>query len=213
MEDPGLISSQNGHWPNVPDYQLEFLEAQLSKIKADNYTGAVLLAVHHPPFSFAEKSRSGAAGGAHGPSIAMLHQIDTICAKAGVYPHAVISGHAHNYQRYTRTVHMNGKEYDVPFIVCGDGGHHVNALVRAKRGFLGEPHFGTSVDYLDIKPAVEAKGLLLEKYNDKDYGYLRVSVDKAQLAIGYHVAGDTSIAQSRIDKVTVDLDSHAMIAN
>ena len=213
LEDPGVISSQNGHWPTVPDYQLEFLEAQLNKIKGDNYPGAVLLAVHHPPFSFAEKARSGASGGSHGSSIAMLHQIDTICAKVGVYPHAVISGHAHNYQRYTRTVHMNGKDYDVPFIVCGDGGHHVNAIVRAKRGSLEEPHFGTPVDYLDVKPAVEAKGLLLEKYNDKDYGYLRVSVDKAQLAIGYHVVGDTSIAQSRIDKVTVDLASHEMVAN
>ena len=109
---------------------------------------------------------------------------------------------------------MNGKDYDVPFIVCGDGGHHVNAIVRARRGSQAEePHFGTPVDYLDVKSAVEAKGLLLEKYNDKDYGYLRVSVDKEQLAIGYHVVGDTSIAQSRIDKVTVDLASHEMVAN
>ena len=214
LEDPGVISSEGGHWPGVPDYQLEFLETQLTKVKTDNYKGAVLLAVHHPPFSFAEKSRKPTIGGSHGSSGNMLHPIDTICAKVGVYPHALLSGHAHNYQRYSRTVHLNGKDYDVPFIVCGDGGHHVNAVVRARKSAQAEePHFGISVDYLDVNPAITAKGLLFEKYNDRDFGYLRISVDKDQLAIGYHVVGGVSIAQSRIDKVTVQLDRHEMVSN
>jgi hypothetical protein len=159
LEDPGVISSEKNHWQAVPNYQLEFLEAQLKKIKDDNFRGAVLIAVHHPPFSYAADSRSRASGGAHGSSTNMLRQIDTICAKVGVYPHAFLSGHAHNYQRYTRTVRMGGNDYDVPLIVCGDGGHHMNTIVRAKRG------------------------------------------------------GQASIAQSRFDKVTVDLDSHEMVAN
>ena len=202
-----------GDWHGVPDYQLEFLEAQLDKIKADKYGGAVLIAVHHPPFSFGVKPKTHSAGGLHGSSTDMLHQIDTICAKVGVYPHAFISGHAHNYQRYTRTVNMGGKAFDVPFIVCGDGGHHVNAIVRAARGeHAQEPHFGTDVKYLDVSPAVEAKGLELEKYNDKGYGYLRISADKEHLTIGFHLSGG-SIAQSRFDKVTVNLKSHEMEAN
>ena len=95
-----------------------------------------------------------------------------------------------------------------------DGGHHVNAIVRAKRGAPAhDPHFGTEVGYLDVEPAIKAKGLLLEKYNDKGYGYLRISVDKNQLGIGFHLVGSTSIAQSRFDKVTVDLASHEMISN
>ena len=214
LEDPGVISSEKGHWPDVPDYQLDFLEAQLQKIKDDKYQGAVLIAVHHPAFSYAVKSSIRSSGGSHGSSTAMLRQIDTICEKIGVYPHAFLSGHAHNYQRYTRTVTVNGKDFDAPFIVCGDGGHHVNTIVRAKRGTPSqEPHFGTHVDYLDVKPAVETKGLLLEKYNDSGYGYLRVSVDKDQLSIGFHLVGQSSIAQSRFDKVTVDLAKHEMIAN
>jgi hypothetical protein len=32
----------------------------------------------------------------------MLKQIDAACKKAGIWPHAVLSGHAHNYQRFTR---------------------------------------------------------------------------------------------------------------
>ena len=177
-----------------------------------SYDGAVLLAVHHPPFVYSEEKPAGI--GVHGSSIKMLGQIDTICAKVGVYPHAVLSGHAHNYQRYTRTVHMHGKDYDVPFIVCGDGGHHVNTILRAKRGRPArEPGFGTDVTYIDVNPAVKAKGLILEKYNDHGYGYLRISVDKENLAIGFHLAGETSMAQSRFDKVTVNLASHEMVAN
>ena len=49
----------------------------------------------------------------------MLRQIDEICHQTGVYPHAFLSGHAHNYQRSTRTVRLDGSSYDVPFIVCG----------------------------------------------------------------------------------------------
>ena len=33
----------------------------------------------------------------------MLAQIDKICTSVGVWPHAFLSGHAHNYQRFTRT--------------------------------------------------------------------------------------------------------------
>ena len=38
----------------------------------------------------------------------MLKQIDAACAKAGVWPHAFLSGHAHNYQRLTRTRTADG---------------------------------------------------------------------------------------------------------
>lgn len=32
LEDPGLISSQNGKWPTVPDFQLPYLTAQVSAL-------------------------------------------------------------------------------------------------------------------------------------------------------------------------------------
>ena len=93
------------------------------------------------------------AGGNHSSSTAMLREIDTICKQQGVYPHAILSGHAHNYQRYTRSVHFAGKDFDVPFIICGDGGHHVNKLVQGRKGQPPvEPHMGVKVDYLDYKP-------------------------------------------------------------
>ena len=54
----------------------------------------------------------------------MLSQIDAVCTKTGVWPHAVLSGHAHNYQRFTR---MHGNT-QIPYIICGNGGHKVEKL-------------------------------------------------------------------------------------
>ena len=216
LEDPGVISSENGKWKNVPDFQLDYLTAQLQTIKKQNYKGAVLLATHHPPFSYSPPKKQGGAGGNHGCSSDMLRQIDAICGKVGVYPHAFLSGHAHNYQRYTRTVGGFGKDsFDVPFIVCGDGGHNVNRLVQGRNGQPGrEPANGSQVPYLESKPAVKTPiPLLLEKYDDTYYGYLRITVDATQLRIGFHQVGAANLAQSRFDLVTIDLASHTMVAN
>ena len=54
----------------------------------------------------------------------MLGQIDKACNDAGVWPHAVLSAHAHNYQRFTR---LHGKT-QIPYIICGNGGHGLAKL-------------------------------------------------------------------------------------
>jgi hypothetical protein len=215
LEDPGLISSENGKWKSVPDLQLAFLTAQLQRIKQENYQGAVLLATHHPPFTYSPPPGKG-GGAIHMGSTGMLAQIDTICQAQGVYPHAFLSGHSHNYQRYTRTVVLGNSQYDVPFIVCGDGGHNVTTLVQPKHGQPPvEPVNGAKVDYLDPNPVVKNGGipLLLEYFDDTDYGYLRISVTQQQLVIGFNTVGTSSLPQSRVDVVTVDLPSHTMVAN
>jgi hypothetical protein len=215
LEDPGVISNEDGKWPAASDLQIKFLRAQLKKIKDENYQGAVLIATHHPPFSYAPQHSGSGTGGNHAGSTEMLRQIDGICRSEGVYPHAFLSAHAHNYQRYTRIIDFAGKEFDVPFIVCGDGGHNVNPLVRPSRGHRAEePHSGADVKYLEgkHKPAW-AKQLLLEKYDDQNYGYLRIHVDKNELKIGFHQVGVRSLAQSRYDMVTVNLADHTMVAN
>lgn len=70
---------------------------------------------------------------------------------------------AHNYQRFARSISFGGKHFEVPFIVCGDGGHNVTLLVRAKRGQPAqEPPYGLPVDYIDVKPVVASIGLILK---------------------------------------------------
>src|ERR1700677_592730 len=214
LEDPGVISSENNKWKTVPNYQLDFLTAQLNLIKKEKYNGAVILAMHHPPFSYSPAAGAQGTGGNPPSSPDMLRDIDTICKAQGVYPHAVLSGHAHNYQRFSRMVQFGSKTYEVPFIVGGDGGHNVNRLVMAKKGQPAqEPNFGQDVGYLEVKPAVTAKGLVLNHYDDINYGYLRITVNKTQVQFGFHQVGGGSIAQSRVDFATVDLASHQLVAN
>jgi Calcineurin-like phosphoesterase len=212
LEDPGMISSENGKWKGIPDVQLAFLTAQLQNIKAQKYAGAVIIAVHHPPFCYDPPSSAGGAGGNHSSSVTMLRDIDAICKAQGVYPHAFLSGHAHNYQRYTRTVNWGGKNFTVPFIVCGDGGHNVNPLVQPRKGVTPhDPTIGQDVKYLDTKPAIPATGLVINQFDHTNYGYLRITVNTKQLRIEFHPVGKTVPAPS-IDTVTVDLASHTVVS-
>jgi hypothetical protein len=212
LEDPGVISSEDGKWSAVPDYQLAFLSAQLARVRSDGFTGAVLLALHHPPFSYEPPSGGPGAGGVHGGNPPMLAQIDTICQATGVYPHVVLSGHAHNYQRYTRSIEFAGGDYEVPFIVCGDGGHGLTPLVRSRQGTTPtEPVDGADVSYLDPDPVVDAVGLVLERSDDQTYGYLRVAVDRQQFSASFFKVGIGISPTTPSDSVTLDLASHRLV--
>ena len=230
LEDPGVISSESGtagtlavakkgapkkgkagktaKWPTVPDYQLEFLTAQLQSIKSSNYQGAVILAMHHPPFTYSpNKSTSG--GGNHGGSPAMLGEIDAICKQVGVYPHAVVSGHAHNYQRFTRTLNLDGKNYSVPFIICGDSGHNVTPIVSSSFGKkVPEPGDNVNVKYLDASTVFPGTNLVLNKHDQQDSGYLHVTANGKQLVITFNPVSRTTGGAAKPDTVTVDLASH-----
>ena len=212
LEDPGVISSHSALGGPVPDFQLEYLRAQLTRIRDEHYDGAVLLAVHHPPFVFAAESDAPDSGGNHGSSTEMLAEIDRICEDVGVYPHAILSGHAHNYQRFLRSIRFHGSPFQVPFIVCGDSGHNVNPIAHP------EPDFDTDVSHLDVDPVITGSGskrLVLKKFADSktSYGYLRITVDAHTLRIGFHLVGVSSLAQSRFDLVTVDLKTHTLAPN
>src|ERR1700691_6249827 len=105
----GVISG-----PTVGDAQLVFLEQQLAAAKAERANGqwrALIIATHHPPFT---------GSPSHVPSPTMLQQIDKACTQAGIQPDMHLSGHAHLYERYTRTV--GGKQ--IPYIVAGMGGYY-----------------------------------------------------------------------------------------
>jgi hypothetical protein len=209
LEDPGVISSEGGVWANVSDLQLDFLRAQLQRVRDEHFAGAVLLAMHHPPFVYHGPAGTGKAG-SHGSSLRMLQDIDTVCASVGIYPHAVFSGHAHNYQRYTRKIVLNNQHIEVPFVVCGNGGHGVLPIAGTPQG---HPAFGADVSYIDAHPAVASEGLTIEKFDDQNFGYLYLTVDATRLRIEYRNTAGASHAQSRFDLVTIDLANRIRVAN
>ena len=135
--------------------------------------------------------------GRHGGSPIMLAEIDAACQATGVWPHAVLSGHAHNYQRFTRL--KQGRE--TPFIVCGNGGHGLQSLTRG-----ASPAIRVPVD----QPTLSSNGdsVTFDNYDDQDFGYLRVIVNAQQLRFEYHPMSDGAAAKTPDDHVTVDLASH-----
>jgi hypothetical protein len=77
-----------------------------------------------------------------------------------------------------------------------------------------EPHVGVDVMYLEGgKPMVMVNHLILAKYEDHNYGYLRIYVDRQYLKIGFHQVGVRTLEQSRYDMVTVRLADRHLVAN
>jgi hypothetical protein len=213
LEDPGVISNEQGggNWAAVPAYQLEYLTAQLTNIKSSKYAGAVILAVHHPPFSYAQKGL--APSGNHGGSPNMRGEIDGICKQVGVYPHAVISGHAHNYQRYTRTFSFAGsKAYQVPFIVCGNSGHDCTPLYIPQKGEkYVDPGKHSNVSYMDTQSVLGTTTLTLENFDHTNFGYLKVTANSKQIRIAYQPVALNGKPSMAVDTVTVELASHTLV--
>ena len=181
LEDPGVISGENGQNTVLDNRQIAYLTTALERVKTDKFKGAVIIAVHHPPFT---------GGSEHGGSPLMLADIDSACTAAKVWPHAVFSGHAHNYQRYTRTVN----NLQIPYVVAGCGGHSPLSPMRAT-----------------IRtPFVIDDTLTLESYDDTDYGYLRVIVNAETMTIEFHPEMDGGTTKTPDDTVTVTLATHSV---
>ena len=181
LEDPGVIADSS-----IGTAQLTFLKAALTRVKTEKFAGALLFAHHHPPY---------ASGGQHGSSVQMRQQMDAICAAAGVWPHAVLAGHAHNYQRYTR---HRSDGTDIPYLVCGNGGHNVRKLQAVNGVPLRVPQV------FQAKTATD-DAVTFENYDDTDYGYLRIIVTALQLRLEYHPASDSVGAKTADDSVTIDM--------
>ena len=181
LEDPGVISSENGMNTVLDNRQIGFLTTALKRVKSEKYSGAVIIAVHHPPFT-------GSA--VHGGSPQMLADIDSACKAAGVWPHAVLSGHVHSYERYTRTV----DKIQIPYVVAGCGGH---TPLTSMRGTFRTPY---KID----------DTLTLESYDDTDFGYLRIVVTPTTLTIEFHPEADGGVTKTPDDTVTVNLATRAL---
>jgi hypothetical protein len=173
----GTISSRDRKSP-VGDAQLKFLEAELNRLKPerDKAERAVIVAVHHPPFF---------CRGAKSEPSRLSQDIDRACRKAGLWPDAILSSHAHLYQRCTRRV---GKRH-IPYVIAGTGGYGLSSPLGAT------PKTPYSVGEFTVETiAVE-------------FGYLSVTVDMTsetrQLIIAFH----SPRLGRKLDQVTVALST------
>lgn len=103
-----------GVWSNVPSggvlakSQTDWLASELKAAAVDR---PLIVAIHHPPYS---------VDAHHGGSKKMGDALDACFTAAGRCPELVMSGHVHDYQRFTRTAW--GKK--IAYLVQGAGGYH-----------------------------------------------------------------------------------------
>jgi len=175
LENPGYLQGiTNG---KLDTSQLDWLGKTLKTIAKAKDNKVLVIATHHPPYS-----QSG-----HSGSTEMNQSVDDACAAAGVTPDLFLSGHAHNYQRYTRN--FGGKQ--VPYIVAGTGGMPPQPVAPAS----GQPVAGSS-------------GLTYDAALSS-FGYLYVTLSQKLLKAEFWQLGVQHTKAA--DAVTVDLTKHAVI--
>ena len=171
LENPGFLEGDGGNDKS----QLTWLQTTLESIKSKNDKKGLVIATHHPPYS-----QAGHAG-----STEMRESIDAIINDTKVVPDAFLSGHAHNYQRYTRR--FLGKQ--VPYIVVGTGGISPQKVPDA----TGQPADDSHQTTYDAGMG--------------SYGYLYVTASLKELKFEFWPLVEGGHAQA-YDPFAVDLNSH-----
>src|SRR5207244_92315 len=102
-----------GLYTNCPEHgvveqdQADWFHGELAAAPADK---ALVVALHHPPYS---------GDSHHSSSIAMRTLLDDSFAASGRKPNLVLTGHVHNYQRWS----VPGGDGSLTYIVAGNGGY------------------------------------------------------------------------------------------
>jgi hypothetical protein len=141
-------SAESGGWVN--DQQLAYLRAELTRLKPMRAAKqrAVILAIHHLPKWFPNNSDSVGAA------------LDAIFKDVGLWPDAVVVGHAHLYQRIVRPAGVGGAPVNIPYFVNGAGGYAIKAAQASGGAYVKQLPTGMATQVNEL-------------------GFLRVTVTKA----------------------------------
>jgi hypothetical protein len=143
----------------------------ISELKAANPHLPIILAVHHPIYS---------AYGQHPGSTRLKDFLEQCCTAAGRSPDVVLTGHVHDYQRFSAA--LPGKEA-VPFIVAGAGGYNKRLHTLGKV-------FQDALKSGSLSVVIEGDKAHLESFNDSQHGYLRITVTKKAIQLDYVAVPD-----------------------
>jgi hypothetical protein len=108
-----------------------------------------------------------------------------------------LSGHAHLYERYTRT--LGGKQ--IPYLVAGMGGYYNLPGLKPPNKRPTPPQTPAS--------GTDASGnpLTLEIYNDNTFGFLRITASPDSI-VGTFVTVDPTSGKTGVgDSFTLDLNA------
>ena len=148
---------------------------------------ALIVAVHHAPYSL---------DSTHGGYGDIGDAIDRAAAAANRLPDLVLSGHVHNYQRFSRKI----KNRKIAYVVAGAGGYADTA--RAMHRVAKDPATGKK-----IKPPFQTArpGVKLEACNDTEPGFLRLTVTKKAIRGEYYTIDFNNSPTGVPDRFTIPL--------
>jgi hypothetical protein len=156
----------------------------------------IIVTVHQPPYSL---------DGTHGGYPSIVDAIDQAANAAGVSPHAVFSGHVHDYQRFTRTVNIAGKDRTIPYLVAGAGGY-ANTLKQ-----LHKLQRDAAKDPVPCPSPTSIPGVELRGYDENAPGFLRVTVNSTELKAEYFTVPFTGpVPAAPFDAVTLNYQTGAI---
>ena len=153
-----------GLYTNVPEGgmldqdQIDWFQ---NEMKTAPENKALIIAMHHPVYS-GDKW--------HGGSTYMGQILDEAIQQTRRVPDLVLAGHVHNYQRFTRDYNLNGREYQIPYLVVGAGGYfhlHHEQLLDGKMVPFGH--------------SFAEERVRLERYCDDRHGFLRLEVTPSEI--------------------------------
>jgi len=108
--------------------------------------------------------------------------LDQACKEANRIPHAVFTGHVHDYQRFNGEI--NGQQ--VPFFVVGAGGYNHRLHTLSQQFHDGQPPF-------EMPGSVGT----LESFCDQNHGYMRVEVSKDTMTCDYYAVPDPGVPSTK----------------
>ncbi len=180
-----------GLFSNVSETEAEIHQDQIDWFKGELASAdpnlALIVTIHHPPFSGdTEHSGSSVADQILSSSFQAVKR----------YPNLILSGHVHNYQRFTSAVKGPNGQLQIPYLVAGAGGYTKLGTLHTVNGAAPKV------------PLSLPNGLTLEQYDQTNFGFLRFEVSKTQIVGTYlsapYVTGATPAA-SVVDSFVIDL--------
>jgi hypothetical protein len=185
-----------GLFSNVGETEGEIRPDQIAwfqgELRAANPELALIVTVHHPPLSGDTE---------HAGSSAVYKTLFDSFQATGRYPHLILSGHVHNYQRFTNIVQGPAGKLQIPCVVAGAGGYTNLGKVHTIKGVY-------PANPLKLGPT-----LTLEKYDQDNFGFLRLELSRTKI-LGTYLSAPYSLGNSPEAKVVetfeINLSKHTV---
>jgi hypothetical protein len=163
----GLFSNVSESEAEIRKDQIEWFRSELAAAAKADPKKALIVAIHHPPFS-GDMEHSGST------------EAEKILFKSfeatGVWPHLIMSGHVHNYQRFTVREKVGPSNIQIGSVVIGNCGY----------SRLGKLHkIGGRYPKTPLRLS---NALQLEKYDHDNFGFLRLEVTPGAILGIYNAA-------------------------